>query len=512
MSLVDSSRLRTMVALALAVASLGVASSAQAQKNSKNACDVGDDQSSESMGGRLFLSRATDPKAPQAQKDSLARQAVGSLTSTKLNEQKDFGRDYLLAEALVLQAADTGLSPIGPRGSYGFKGDSGTQVDILATADTLLTTLAEKKPECATQADNMRQQAYVPLTNAALGNLNSKNYGHADTLAHRAVSIYSKSPYVYNALGSVAITRHDYASAKENFTKVIALAGTDTTVRQLKKVAMYNYAVVSSALADSLKGTPQHQGVADSAVTAWKAYQAAYPTDPNAQAGLTHALQASGDSTQAKALYADMLNNPNKYTNMQLFNSAISAAQAKDEPTAVKLFQEGMKTNPYFREALYYVANSQFNNGQIDSLMPTVRRLIAVDPNNPDDYRLLAGAYQLRSRDATDPKLKRAMQDSTLAALKKFQQPKVGLVITNFANDGEHITLAGRLANYDSAAAHPFAPKFTFLDASGNVVGTKDADPVNVPPGQNAKNPGTATFQVSAAVKGAVAYKYAPLD
>ncbi len=506
MSLVDSSRLRTKVALALAVASLGVASSAQAQKNNKNACDVGDDQSSESMGGRLFLSRATDPKAPQAQKDSLARQAVGSLTSTKLNEQKDFGRDYLLAEALVLQAADTGLSPVGPRGSYGFKSDSATQVDILAMADTLLTTLAEKKPECATQADNMRQQAYVPLTNAALANLNSHNYGHADTLAHRAVAIYTKSPYVYNALGSVAITKRDYVTAKENFNKVITLAGTDTTVRQLKKVAMYNLAVVSSTLADSLKGTPQHQAMADSAVTAWKAYQAAYPTDPNAQAGLTHALQASGDTTQAKALYSDMLNNPSKYTNMQLFNSAISAAQAKDEPTAVKLFQEGMKTNPYFREALYYVANSQFNNGQVDSLMPTVRRLVAIDPNNPDDYRLLAGAYQLRSRDAKDLKMKREMQDSTLEALKKYKEPKVSLTITNFADDGEHVALTGRLANFDTAQAHTFQPKFSFIDANGNVVGTKDADPVNVP----AK--GTATFQVSAAVKGAVAYKYAPLN
>ncbi len=512
MSLVDSPRLRTVVAVSLAVASLGVASRAQAQqRNSK--CDVGDDQSSESMGGRLFLARATDNKnTNQPQKDSLARQAVGSLTSTKLNEQKEFGRDYLLAEALVLQAADPTVNTVGPRGTFGFKGDSATQVDILATADTLLNTLMAKKPECAQQADMIRQQAYVPLTNAALADLNQKNYGQADTLAHRAVSIYTKSPYVYNALGSVAITKHDYADAKVNFDKVITLAGTDTTVKALKKVAMYNLAVVSSTIADSLKGTPQHQSSADSAVASWKAYQAAYPTDPNAQAGLTHALQASGDTAQAKALYSDMLSNPSKYSNMQLFNSAISAAQAKDEPTAVKLFQEGMKTNPYFREALYYVANSQFNNGQVDSLMPTVRRLVAIDPNNPDDYRLLAGAYQLRSRDATDPKVKRAMQDSTLTALKKFQQPKVGLTITQFANDGEHITLTGRLANYDSTAAHPFAPKFTFIDASGNVVGSKDADPVNVPAGQNSKSPGTATFQVSAAVKGAVAYKYAPLD
>jgi Flp pilus assembly protein TadD len=505
MSLFDSPRFRTLVTLGWAAATLGVASTVHAQKGKNSKCDVGDDNSSESMGGRLFLSRVTDPKnTNQVQKDSLLRQAVTSLTSTKMNEQKDLGRDYLLAEALVLEAADTATSPVGPRGSFGFKTDSGTQVDILAKADTLLNTLATKKPDCADLADNMRLQAYVPLTNAALGDINAHQYDRADTLAHRAVAIYTKSPYVYNALGSVDITKKDYTSAKENFNKVVQLSATDTTYRKLKAVAMYNLAVVSSTLADTTKG-PAHQAAADSAVAAWKAYAAENPSDPNAQAGLTHALQASGDTTQAKALYSDMLNNPQKYTEMQLFQSAIAAAQAKDEVTAVKLFQDGMKTNPYFREALYYVANSEFNNGQIDSLMPTVRRLISIDPNNPDDYRLLAGAYQLRARDAKDPKIKRSMQDSTLAALKKFQQPTYGLTVTNFANDGQHMSISGRIQNF-SDSAKTVTPKFSFLDAAGNVVGAKDASPVTVPP------KGTGTFALSADVKGAVAYKYAPLD
>jgi tetratricopeptide (TPR) repeat protein len=505
MSLFDSPRFRTLITLGWAAATLGVASTAHAQKGKQNKCDVGDDNSSESMGGRLFLSRVTDPKLKdQAQKDSLLRQAVGSLTSTKMNEQKDFGRDYLLAEALVLEAADTSTNPVGSRGSFGFKQDSTSQIDILATADTLLTTLATKKPDCADLADNMRLQAYVPLTNAALSDINAHSYDRADTLAHRAVTIYNKSPYVYNALGSVAITKKDYGGAKDNFDKVVALSATDTSYRKLKAVAMYNLAVISSTIADTTKG-PGHQAAADSAVASWKAYAATNPSDPNAQAGLTHALQASGDTAQAKALYSDMLQNPQKYTEMQLFQSAISAAQAKDEVTAVKLFQDGMKTNPYFREALYYVANSEFNNGQIDSLMPTVRRLVSVDPNNPDDYRLLAGAYQLRARDATDPKIKRAMQDSTLQALKKFQQPRVGLTVTNFANDGQHMTIAGRIQNFTDSA-QTVTPKFSFLDASGNVVGSKDGSPLTVP----AKQAGT--FALSADVKGAVAYKYAPLD
>jgi Flp pilus assembly protein TadD len=506
MSAFNSSRFRALITFAWAAASIAGVSTLHAQKGKRNNCDVGDDNSSESMGGRLFLSRVTDPKMTnQTTKDSLLRQAVGSMTGSKLNANKDFGRDYLLGEALVLEAANPNTATVGPRSSFGFKQDADQQVDILATADTLLSALAKGKPDCADMADNMRLQAYVPLTNASLAEINNKNYAKADTLAHRAVSIYTKSPYVYNALGSVALTRNDLASAKQNYQQVIALSGTDTTYRKLKNVAMYNLAVVASQLADGEKGKPDHQVMADSAVLAWKAYQAVNPADANAQAGLTHALQASGDTTQANQLYSDMLNNPSKYNDVQLFQSAIAAAQGQNETMALRLFQLGLKTNPFFREGLYFVANSEFNNGQIDSLMPTVRRLIAVDPNNPDDYRLLAGAYQMRTRDATDPKVKKAMADSTLAALKKFKQPTVSLTITNFAHDGDHMAVGGKIQNL-SDSTHVYTAKFSFIDATGNVVSSKDAAPVTVP----AK--ATGTFEISTTAPGAISYKYAPLD
>lgn len=504
MSLVHSPRARTLVMLSwVAAATVGGAAVTHAQRDK---CDVQDDNSSDLMGAHLFLGRATDPKnTNQAQKDSLLRQGVASLTASKFNEQKELGRDFLLGEALSLEAANPNINPVGPRGSYGFKTDSASTIDIIAKADTLMNIIASKKKECQDLADRVRQQAYVPLTNAALSDLNSKNYAQADTLARRALEIYTKSPYAYSALGSVDITKQDYPGAKENFQKVISLSGTDTTYRKLKDIAMYNLAVVSSTIADDSAKSPNHKMLADSAVVAWKAYQQADPSNPNAQAGLTHALQASGDTAQANALYSDMINNPSKYTDQQLFQSAIAAAQAKDENAAVKLFSLGLKTNPYFSTALYYVANSEFNNGQVDSLMPTIRRLVSIDPNNPDAYRILAGAYQLRARDATDPKLKRAYQDSIVVALKKYQQPKVGVTVTNFADDGQHVSVSGRIQNFTDSS-HTYTPQFSFIDPQGNVVGTKGSSPVTVGPKQ------TGTFQLSTDARGAVAYKYAPLD
>ncbi len=497
-------RVRALIALLCTIVGLVAPPAVHAQKGRK--CDVDNDNSTEAIGGRLFLSRATDPKmADTAKKDSALRSAVGAL-GAKFNPNKEFGRDYLLGEALVLYAANPANPVTGPRSAFGYKDDGDQQTNILATADTLLTALARGRPECEQLANNIRQQAYVPLTNAAITAINAGQYDKADSLAQHAVTIYQQSPYVYNVLGGVAVKHNDFPAAEQAYQKVMTLSGSDTTYRKLKNSAMYNYAVVLSQIADATSGSDK-KVKGDSAVAAWKAYQQANPSDPNAQAGLTHALQASGDTAAAAQLFADMLANPSKYTDIQLFQGATQAAQANRENDAIRLFQAGLKINPYFGDALHYVANAQFNGGQVDSLMPTVHRLIAVDPNNPDNYRLLAGAFQLRQRQAprTDNKLRAALGDSILAALNRYEHPKVKMTITKFVHDGEKMQVGGRIENLTDSSK-TYTPKFSFVDAGGNVVATADASPVTVP----AK--GTGTFEVSSTVPGAVAYKYAPLD
>ncbi len=501
-----SSRVRVVLVALCGGALLTGSSRLQAQKK----CNVEDDNSSESQAGRLFLSRATDPKVKdQAQKDSSIRQAVGAM-GAKFNPNKEFGRDFYLGEALVLEAANPNNPVEGSRSQFGFKSDQDPSghINILAYADTLLNDLAKGRPECALLADQVRLQAYPPLTNAAIQALQDTQYARADTLARRAEMVYQKSPYVYNVLAGVDVRRNDLQGAVDNYNKVIALSGDSANYKKIKPIAMYNLAVVRTSLAEAATGSDK-KDKGDSAVAAWKAYQAATVGDAtaqsNAQAGLTHALQISGDSAAAAGLYADMVNNPAKYTDIQLFQSAIAATRANDQNDAMKLFQAGLQKNPYFRDGLYYVANTEFNNGQIDSLMPTVRRLLSVDPNNPEDYRLLAGAYQLRQREAKDPKMKRALGDSIVSALSKYQKPSVKLTVTNYTNDGSKIAVGGMIENL-SDSAHTYTPKFQFLDAGGNVVGSADSPPVQVP----AK--GTGKFNVAANASNAIAYKYEPLQ
>ena len=232
---------------------------------------------------------------------------------------------------------------------------------------------------------------------------------------------------------------------------------------------------------------------------------AANPSDPNGQAGLTNALQSSGDSASAGQLATDMINNPGKYSDVQLFTNAVANAKANRETDAVKLFEAGLKVNPYYSEALYYVSNSYFNHNELDKLFPAVKRLVDVDPNNTENYRLLAGAYQLRSKQDTDPKVKKADQDSLVAALTKWKHPVAQLTVNKVVHDGDKMEVAGTVQNM-SAAAKTFNLKFQFIDLSGKVLTTQDGPPMTLAP--QASQP----FDVSVTQPGVVAYKYLPLE
>jgi hypothetical protein len=501
---VGVTRTRGALALVCLAGSLAAAGTVEAQK--AKVCDVGNDNSSESLAGRLFMSRATDPKAPPAQRDSLLRQAVGVLGG-KFDYSKELGRSYLLAEALVLEASNVTSPTVGVRSSYGFKDNPTGQVDILALADTLVTIVGTKRPECASDVKNVRLQAYAPLTNASMQALNSGNFGLADTLSQRAVVIYKESPYVYAVMGGVAIHNKDYPAAKQNYQQVVDLAGSDSTLKRLKSQGMRNLAVVASDEAEAATGSDK-KAKSDSAVDLWRAYVAANPTDPDGQAGLTHALQSSGDSAAAGQLYADMLANPGKYTDIQLFQSAQAARQGGQDAAAYKLMAAGLAKNPYYRDGLLYVVSEDFNNRKSDSLLPRIWRLVSIDPNNPDNWRLMVGAYQLKvaaDKDAKNVKLQKIDQDSLLAIYPKYHDPKVKVVITKLAVIGDSMAVGGRVENLTDAAAS-YTLKFSFLNPQGAVVATKDAAPVSVA----AK--GTGTFEAATHAPGGVAYKYAPLE
>jgi tetratricopeptide (TPR) repeat protein len=322
-------------------------------------------------------------------------------------------------------------------------------------------------------------------------------------MAQRALTIYKKSPFVYNVLAGVAVKKADYATAQQQYRQVIAVAGNDTLYKKLKTGAMYNLAVVTTSLADAASG-PDKKAKSDSAVQLWKDYVAANPSDPNGQAGLTNALQSSGDSAAAGQLFSDMTSNPQKYTDIQLFQSAVAAAKANRQSDALKLFEAGLQKNPFYNQALVYVSNEYFNANQIDKLFPAVRRLVDVDPADSDNYRLLAGAYQIRAKAETGAAQK-ADRDSLVAALTKWKHPTSQVSVSRVLHDGDKMQISGKISNL-TTAQKTYNLKFQFLDVSGKVIGSQDVPPLTVAPA------GSQPFDISATVPGVIAYKYLPIE
>ncbi|HWZ59054.1 MAG TPA: FxLYD domain-containing protein [Gemmatimonadaceae bacterium] len=510
-----SRRTRAMLALGAACTfvSLATSATAAAQKDkNKNGdasakCSIDDNQPSEVLSAKLYMTKAKDASADTAAQTKDYQGAVAQLTGKNAKINNVAGRDYVLAQAYVGLLNRPNASPVGSKGSFGFKDDPTSQIDLVAALDTTVSGLSAAltaKPECKDVTRNLREQVYVPLVNRGITQLNAKQPDSAAALATRASQVYPEGPYSYYILATVALQKKDPTTASAQYQKTIDAVGSDTAYTKLKLEVYYNQGVVYQQMAAAATG-PDKAAFAKKAMASFKQVVDANPGDANAKAGYAAALAASGDTAALVSSYGDRLANPSKYTALELFQSGITAAQANHIKDADSLFTLGLVKNPYFPDAVLYVANNAFNNKQIDKLTPLARRLLDLTPNNTEAYRLTAGAFQLRSKGDKTPAAQRSDADSTLKYYQKYKEMPIEVSITQFAVDSNATTMAGNVANRGTA---PKSVSLTFqlLDTNGSVVATQAVPAMTVAPG------GSQAFSFKATGTGIAGYKYAPVN
>jgi tetratricopeptide (TPR) repeat protein len=491
---------------------LGVPALVQGQGNKKtndkdkpgSKCEIDLNSPAEMFSAQLYVKKAQDAKADTGEADKNWRAAIGALSAPGFKNPNPSGYDYVVGQALVILGTRPGAADNGPRSAYGYKDNPTGTIDPLATADTLLKGLAVAKPLCEPVATSLREQGYIPLYNAGAKALQSASLDTAKAAAARAVILDPGRPEGYNLLAGVALKQKDLPAAATNYKKVIETSGSDTGFAKTKQGALFNLGVVLQNQADAATGD-QKKELAKSAADAWTQYLQMNPNDADAKGALARAQQSSGDTAAVTAAYADMIANPDKYTDLQLFQAGFAASRANRESDAEKLFNAGLKLNPYFRDALYYVAAGAFNQKKADTLFPLARKLVDIDPNNGDNWKLLAGAYQIRANsESTKPVARKADVDSTLQFVNKGKNLASQLRITKFAKDGDKLTIGGTIAN-SSAQAKSYNVKFSFIDKNGQTVASSEV-PVQVPAG------GTQQFETSGTQPGIASFKYAPLE
>ena len=264
-----------------------------------------------------------------------------------------------------------------------------------------------------------------------------------------------------------------------------------------------------------------------------------------ARAGQARLATMSNDTTALKATYADQLANPGAFSYASLMTAAVNAARATQTKDAIKLFEAARSLNPLHRDVLYNLARLYLLDSAHTTALPHARKLVEVDPSNPDNYQLIAIAYQSSQKEyankqkgfeekakvygqrANAPRVTPAVQranidsaakltptinayrdssaklvDSAVKYAELMQKLPARVAFTEFTPAEGKTTLGGTISNQTDAPCS-FAFKIEFVDKGGNPVGTPQDVTVGPVAPQKA-----AAFSATGTGAGIVAFKY----
>lgn len=444
-----------------------------------------------------------------------ASEAIKELekNGAKIRGQNEVGYNMILGQTYAWFLARQGQPSVVPRGEIGFTTQPAMTIDLLAAADSAFDAVERTGPGCAAETAEYRRPAWAPLVNAAAELINSDQLDSAEKLIKRADVIYQGAPHTSYFSAIIAQKRNDLPGAIAANKRTLDLitpdqAAKDEGTGQIRNQVMYNYAVLLAAQADLQSGDAQ-KATAREAVAAYKTFIETYPNDEqktSAQAGMGRMLAALGDTAAVAGVFGEMVADPSKYTDSQLLEGGTNAFNAKRFDDAAKLFEAVLQRNPYYRDALFNLANTYWSQEKWDKMVPVARRLAQVDPNNPDAWQLQAIAYKGRgdvAKAAKNLALERAMYDTAVKNVEKKNALASRVTFTQFAHDGAKHTLRGTIEN-TSAKAATYTVRFEFLDKDGQPVAAKE---VTVGPVEAKKS---APFSVEVNQAGIVAFRYAP--
>lgn len=482
----------------IAAVALMAPAAATAQK-----CEVNESKPFQVNSARIYVNKALDAKGKDDEKKGHLANAVQVLTDQGDKIGNPAGRAMLLGKALFLWTYRPGIGYTSTRGTLGYTDRKNEPVDLLVGIDSAFTVVETMVPACADSLMKLRRMIGVKLINDAIQQLNANAPDSAAALTHRAAIIMPRSPYVYNTFAVISERRAQTDSLVYYYSKVLETVGDDTAFARMKGQAQYNLAVAKLNASDNAPPAEKKQMLSE-AKTLLEAYLAANPGNAAAQRALARAAVATGDTAAAKSVHAEMLANPGKYNEVQLYEAASALAIAKSNADAVKLFDAALAQNPYFRDALFNLASTHGQAKDFEQMLAVSKRLVAVDPGNPDNWQQLATAYQGLYRAEKNEVRKKALLDSLVKYTQVQKSAPLRVVITRFSHGGARHTVNGAVENL-SATPRDVTLKFEFLDKAGTVVTTSEVNLGSLAPKTS------KPFTTSVDQPGIVAFRYAPL-
>lgn len=427
--------------------------------------------------------------------------------------------NLVLGRALIDLAALPDMPQSVRRGDIGFTMDPDATIDLLAAADSLLDGVEATMPACKADTEGWRRGPFSVLVNDAVNHYNAQKIDSAEVVVRRALMIYDNYPiayFGYNILGNVQQSKDDMPAAITSFKKVAELMKGDTAVLNDRKTTYLLVAQLMIDQAEKAEGEAKTAGM-NAVVSYLQEYLKEFPGDMKAQSTIATAQLKSGDITAARRLFDEMLANPDKYSDLNLLEAGVGAARASQNGMAAQLFEAGLKKNPYSRDGLFNLATVYTDSSlsKLEQIPEVLKRLNAVDPENPDNAQLGALYWQSKARslraaaegkDIPNPAAVafKMANDSLLHYYEKYQNAKVKVSFTLFSHDeGRHV-LAGSVENRGDEEKS-YTLKFDFLDAAGTVLESREVSVEGV------RGKGAKSFRVELTDKpGVAAFRYSP--
>ncbi len=461
-------------------------------------------------GGLLYLKSATNTTF-QAQREKDLRDAHRTLTEaiTQNKQDKNGAAWYYLARY------------------YGLSND-------LAGADSAFRRAQELAPKCKDDIATWRKLLWTPVFNQGVQAYNSGKSDSAIYLFSLAAAVHPE-PIGLAALASLYANANQVDSALKYYERTAEVAAADTQYTDERRQALYNRAAlvyqVASTTADS---TLQPQRWREAAA-AFRTYVQAYPSDVQAKAALASAYTRMNQNDSALALYRQIVEKADSADPGALFaagaamfnaapeqpDTAVSAAACRktaktpaDRKTcdqearavrarhdsvskvtyrlAASAFEAGLLRSPYSRDGLFNSVSTYYVLGDTAKIVPTARRLVAVDPMSRSALRLAAAAHQMSGK-----------VDSTVYYVTQAESLLVvDVTVQSFRITEQGATFSAIATNFHSKPSPPAKLTIEFLSAKGDVIASQPAEIPALQPGA------MHDIQAQALGKGMAAWRY----
>lgn len=476
-----------------ALATLTLASTAVAQPGAvASACSIDTNSPKELAMASLSLQQARSAGSPEQRKKILSGVMKELDTKPERFAKNPGGYNYILSDALRLWGVEPGLSSAPARGQLGMLTNPTAPYDIVVQMDSAYRRMAAALPECASDVAALRQnEVWLANTQAALSASNGGNLDSAEYYAKRSMLVSPANPYPYYVLANVANARNNRAEAVRNWLEVVQRAGSDSNYRDIKQGSMYYAGMSQLEGANGLQGAEQ-QGAAKAAAATLQALLKEAPNHPDAaniMNAWAEALLVAKDTAAVPGVYAPLLADPAKGTDLMLITAGVLASRLNKADDALALFEGAVSRNPFARDALRNVAATYYGRDQFQKMFEPTRKLLAIDPNNYDAWMFNAYAAQGLMRAVKVPPAKKVMTpaDQKAAAEARAQQKAWGDTLVKYQTIADGLPVKVDIVEFSRRAegstvsitveekganggTHEVVMEF--VDAAGNVVAT----------------------------------------